>query len=75
MRGISKTNATNAAVAFCNTVKDAGYTPGIYANTHNVSAGRLIIAPTMSIDTLAYKLQFIQPAQQKGTSFEVPFEH
>ena len=33
MRGISKTNATNAAVAFCNTVKDAGYTPGIYANT------------------------------------------
>lgn len=33
MRGISRTNATNAAVAFCNTIKDAGYTPGIYANT------------------------------------------
>lgn len=33
MHGISKTNATNAAVAFCNTVKAAGYTPGIYANT------------------------------------------
>ena len=33
MHGISRTNATNAAVAFCNTIKDAGYTPGIYANT------------------------------------------
>ena len=33
MRGISRTNATNAAVAFCNTIKAAGYTPGIYANT------------------------------------------
>ena len=32
MYGISKTNATNAAVAFCNTVKAYGYTPGIYAN-------------------------------------------
>ena len=31
--GISRTAATNAAVAFCNTVKAAGYTPGIYANT------------------------------------------
>ena len=33
MHGISKTAATNAAVAFCNTIKAAGYTPGIYANT------------------------------------------
>ena len=33
MHGISSKNATNAAVAFCNTIKDAGYTPGIYANT------------------------------------------
>ena len=33
MHGISKTAATNAAVAFCNTIKSAGYTPGIYANT------------------------------------------
>lgn len=32
MYGISKSNATNAAVAFCNAVKSAGYTPGIYAN-------------------------------------------
>ena len=31
--GISRTAATNAAVAFCNTIKAAGYTPGIYANT------------------------------------------
>lgn len=31
--GISKTAATNAAVAFCNTIKAAGYTPGIYAST------------------------------------------
>lgn len=33
MHGIKKTAATNAAVAFCNTIKAAGYTPGIYANT------------------------------------------
>lgn len=33
MHGISKLQATNAAVAFCNTIKAAGYTPGIYANT------------------------------------------
>lgn len=33
MHGISRTAATNAAVAFCNTIKAAGYTPGIYANT------------------------------------------
>lgn len=30
--GIKKTAATNAAVAFCNTIKAAGYTPGIYAS-------------------------------------------
>ena len=30
--GISRTNATNAAVAFCNRIKSYGYTPGIYAN-------------------------------------------
>lgn len=33
MRGLKRTDATNAAVAFCNTVKAAGYQPGIYANT------------------------------------------
>lgn len=33
MHGISRTAATNAAVAFCNTIKAAGYQPGIYANT------------------------------------------
>lgn len=33
LHGIKKTASTNAAVAFCNTVKAAGYTPGIYANT------------------------------------------
>lgn len=31
--GVSRTNATNAAVAFCNTIKSYGYTPGIYAST------------------------------------------
>lgn len=31
--GLSSTNATNAAVGFCNTIKKYGYTPGIYANT------------------------------------------
>ena len=33
MHGIKRTAATNAAVAFCNTIKAAGYQPGIYANT------------------------------------------
>ena len=33
MHGISRVNATNAAVGFCNAIKAAGYTPGIYANT------------------------------------------
>ena len=33
MHGIKKAAATNAAVAFCNTIKAAGYQPGIYANT------------------------------------------
>lgn len=32
MYGISKTSATNAAVAFCNRIKAHGYTPGIYAS-------------------------------------------
>lgn len=31
--GLKKTNATNAAVAFCNRIKSYGYTPGIYAST------------------------------------------
>ena len=33
MHGIKRTQATNAAVAFCNAIKAAGYQPGIYANT------------------------------------------
>jgi hypothetical protein len=33
MHGLKRTDATNAAVAFCNTIKAAGYQPGIYANT------------------------------------------
>ncbi len=33
MRGISRSAASNSAVAFCNTIKAAGYTPGIYAST------------------------------------------
>ena len=31
--GLKKKDATNAASAFCNTIKSYGYTPGIYANT------------------------------------------
>ena len=31
--GLRKIDATNAAVAFCNTIKAYGYQPGIYANT------------------------------------------
>lgn len=31
--GLKKTDATNAAAAFCNTIKSYGYQPGIYANT------------------------------------------
>ena len=30
---LSKTSATAAAKAFCDTIRDAGYTPGIYAST------------------------------------------
>ena len=33
MYGLKRANATAAAVAFCNTIKAAGYTPGIYAST------------------------------------------
>lgn len=33
MYGLRRSDATAAAVAFCNTVKAAGYTPGIYAST------------------------------------------
>ena len=33
MHGITRTQATNAAVGFCNAIKAAGYQPGIYANT------------------------------------------
>ncbi len=31
--GLKKTDATNAAAAFCNTIRSYGYQPGIYANT------------------------------------------
>ena len=31
--GLKKNDATNAAAAFCNTIKSYGYQPGIYANT------------------------------------------
>ena len=31
--GLQKTDATNAAAAFCNRIKAYGYTPGIYAST------------------------------------------
>ncbi|MBE6040481.1 MAG: hypothetical protein E7219_05915 [Clostridiales bacterium] len=33
MYGLKRTAASNAAAAFCNTIKSAGYTPGIYAST------------------------------------------
>ena len=33
MYGLKRADATAAAVAFCNTIKAAGYTPGIYANS------------------------------------------
>jgi GH25 family lysozyme M1 (1,4-beta-N-acetylmuramidase) len=33
MHGLKRTQATNAAVGFCNAIKAAGYQPGIYANT------------------------------------------
>jgi len=33
MHGLTRTAATNSAVAFCNRIKSYGYTPGIYANT------------------------------------------
>jgi len=33
LHGLKKLDATNAAVAFCNTIKSYGYQPGIYAST------------------------------------------
>ena len=33
MKGLKRNDATAAAAAFCNTIKAAGYTPGIYASS------------------------------------------
>ena len=33
LNGTNRSTTTNSAVAFCNTIKTAGYKPGIYANT------------------------------------------
>ena len=51
MFGLSRKNATAAAVAFCNAIKDAGYTPGIYANASFFSAyiDTGVLAPDVDI--------------------------
>ena len=56
MYGLSRKNATAAAVAFCNTIKDAGYTPGIYASTsfYNSYIDMNVLAPDVDIWSAQY---------------------
>ncbi|MBE6019666.1 MAG: hypothetical protein E7230_04985 [Clostridiales bacterium] len=63
MHGISKTAATNAAVAFCNTIKAAGYTPGIYANTSFFSS--YIVTSQLASDVDLWCAQYYSRNQSK----------
>ena len=51
MFGLNRRNATAAACAFCNAVKAAGYTPGIYANSSFFSAyiDTSVLAPDVDL--------------------------
>lgn len=51
MYGLKRKDATAAAVAFCNTIRSAGYTPGIYANTSffNSYINTKVLAPDVDI--------------------------
>ena len=51
MYGLRRSDATAAAVAFCNTIKAAGYTPGIYASTSFYSSyiDKSALAPDVDI--------------------------
>ncbi len=61
MHGISRTAATNAAVAFCNTIRAAGYTPGIYANTSFF--GSYIVASQLAPDVELWCAQYYKRNQ------------
>ena len=61
MHGISRTAATNAAVAFCNTIKAAGYTPGIYANTSFFSS--YIVTSQLAPDVELWCAQYYKKNQ------------
>lgn len=51
MYGLKRKDATAAAVAFCNTIKSAGYMPGIYANTNffNSYINTKVLAPDVDL--------------------------
>lgn len=64
--GLSRTNATNAAVAFCNRIKAYGYTPGIYASTSFYSS--LIDTSRFSSDVDIWCAQYYSKCQS-GTRY------
>ena len=64
--GLRKTNATNAAVAFCNRIKAYGYTPGIYASTSFYSS--LIDTSRFSSDVDIWCAQYYSKCQS-GTRY------
>ena len=62
---VSRTNATNAAVAFCNTIKSYGYTPGIYAST--VFYNKLIDRSKLAADVDIWDAQYYSRCELAGT--------
>lgn len=64
--GLKRTNATNAAVAFCNRIKSYGYTPGIYASTSFYSS--LIDTSRFSSDVDIWCAQYYSRCQS-GTRY------
>ena len=63
--GVSRTNATNAAVAFCNTIKAHGYTPGIYASTSFFN--KLIDRTKLAADVDIWAAQYYSRCELGGS--------
>lgn len=63
--GISRTDATNAAAAFCNTVKAHGYTPGIYASTSFFN--KLIDRTKLAADVDIWAAQYYSRCELGGS--------
>lgn len=62
---VNRTNATNAAVAFCNTIKSYGYTPGIYAST--VFYNKLIDRSRLAEDVDIWDAQYYSRCEYSGS--------